>query len=315
MNIHKNARLTPRSRAALALRLAQGETLKAVAAAFSVSPNTARKWANRFKQGGVAALIDRSSRPQHLHRPTPEPVTLEVFSLRRHRLTGREVARRTGLSTATVSRLLRKAGLSRWRDLLPPPPVVRYERATPGEILHIDIKRLGRIEGIGHRITGDRQVRYRGAGWEYVHVAIDDHSRVAHAQVLPDEAHGSAVAFLRASVAHYARLGVRIQRIMTDNGGCYRANAFKKACAALGLHHLFTKPYTPKTNGKAERFIQSSLREWAYAHIYDHSSMRTAMLDRWLHRYNWHRPHSSLGNKPPVSRLPLSKNNLLMLHT
>jgi len=315
MNVHSNAKLTPKSREALALRLIHGETLKAVAAAFNVSAHTARKWHLRYLQGGKAALFDASSRPKRLPRLTPQSLTLEVFSLRRSRLTGREVACRTGLSRATVSRLLRKAGLNRWRSLVPLPPVIRYERDHPGELLHIDIKRLGAIRFPGHRVTGDLRFRSRGAGWEFVHVAIDDHSRVAFAQILPDERHDSAISFLEAAVAHYQSLGVALQGIMTDNGSCYTALAFKAACRRLGLRHLLTKPYTPKTNGKAERFIQSSLREWAYAHSYDHSSQRAAHLPRWIHRYNWHRPHSALNNRPPASRLPSSINNLLTLHT
>ncbi len=195
----------------------------------------------------------------------------------------------------------------------PPPPVVRYERATPGELLHLDIKKLGRIGRIGHRITGNRRDHVRGIGWECVHVCVDDHSRVAFAEVRPDERKETAVACLAAAVASYARLGVNVQRVMTDTGGCDRSFAFRDACLKLGLRHVRTRPYTPETNGKAERFIPSSLREWAYAQPYAHSDERTAQLPRWLHRYNWHRPHRSLHRLPPISRLNL-RDNVLTTH-
>jgi transposase InsO family protein len=195
--------------------------------------------------------------------------------------------------------------------------VRRYERENPGELIHIDIKKLGRFDKIGHRITGLRaeQVRTRGAGWEYVHVCIDDASRVAFAQIMPNERKESAVAFLQAAVAYYKHLGVTVQRVMTDNGSCYRSKAFRKACKRLGLKHIRTKPYTPKTNGKAERFIQTALREWAYAHAYSTSDHRADQLPVWLHRYNWHRPHGSLQSRIPISRLGLTGNNLLSLHS
>lgn len=197
--------------------------------------------------------------------------------------------------------------------LEPPAPVVRYERATPGELLHLDIKKLGRILRVGHRITGQRLETHQGAGWEHVHVAIDDASRVAYSQVLPDEEALSASAFLRAAVAYYAGLGVTVKEIMTDNGSCYRSTDFAQTCRELGLRHHFTRPYTPRTNGKAERFIQSALRE--YARAYARSHQRIAELPRWLHCYNWHRPHASLAGQPPISRLGLSRNNLLRLHS
>jgi transposase InsO family protein len=195
--------------------------------------------------------------------------------------------------------------------------VRRYEREHPGELIHIDIKKLGRFDRVGHRITGLRaeQIRTRGAGWEYVHVCIDDASRVAFAQIMPNERKESAAAFLRAAIAYYAGLGVTIQRVMTDNGSCYRSKAFRKVCKRLGLKHIRTRPYTPKTNGKAERFIQTALREWAYAHAYSTSDHRADQLPAWLHRYNWHRPHGSLQTRTPISRLGLTDNNLLRLHS
>ncbi|OYU65710.1 MAG: IS481 family transposase, partial [Burkholderiales bacterium PBB5] len=214
----------------------------------------------------------------------------QALACRREGLVYTEIAQHTGLSEATLSRVLRTVP----RHPPPPtPPVVRYERATPGELLHVDIKRLGRIDGIGHRITADPRDRCRGAGWECVHVCIDDHSRVAYADIRPDQQRHTAVAFLETALAYYARLGVRVQRVRTDNGRGYRAAAVRKACARHGLKHLRPRPYTPKTNGKAERFIQSSLREWAYVRPYTHSDQRSAELPRWLHRYNWHRPHRS----------------------
>ena len=192
----------------------------------------------------------------------------------------------------------------------------RYERENPGELVHIDIKKLGRFEQVGPRITGDRtgQSNGRGVGWEFVHVCIDDASRLAFSQILPDEKKESAVAFLKAAVAYYAGLGVVVQRVMTDNGACYKSFAFRDACRALGLRHIRTKPYTPKTNGKAERFIQTALREWAYAQAYPTSDRRAQELPIWLHRYNWHRPHSAIKSKPPISRLDLTEDNLLRLH-
>lgn len=308
--MHANARTTPRSRADIVrLVVKEGQTLKAAAAAFSVCPKTVRKWVARFREEGVAGLAGRSSRPRHSPRRTSAARRAEAWRWREQGLTYAEITRRTALSEATLSRLLRGHRVGP-----PPPPPVRYERAAPGELLHLDTKKLGRIERVGHRVTGDPRDRVRGAGWECVHVCIDDHSRVAYAEVRPDEKKESAVAFLEAAVRRYQQLGVSVQRVMTDNGSCYQSAAFRKACAKLGLRHLRTKPYTPKTNGKAERFIQSSLREWAYAQPYAHSAERTAQLHRWLHRYNWHRPHRSLHRLPPISRLNL-ENNPLTTHS
>jgi transposase InsO family protein len=220
-----------------------------------------------------------------------------------------------GVSPATVSRILRRLGLNRIAALEPAEPVRRYERDHPGELIHIDIKKLGRFDRVGHRITGDRTNNSRGIGWEFVHVCIDDASRLAFSKILPDEKKGSAVAFLHAAVAYYASLGVTVARVMTDNGSCYKSFDFRDACRDLGLRHIRTRPYTPKTNGKAERFIQTALREWAYALAYPNSERRAAELPIWLHRYNWHRPHGSLKSKPPISRLALNEDNLLRLHS
>lgn len=252
MNIHKNARLTPHSRAELARRVVSGQAPGEVAAAFGVDVKTVRKWAGRLAAEGSAGLADRSSRPHRLHRPTPAETLERIVGLRGQRLTGRQIARDVGVSPATVSRTLRRVGLSRMRDLKPAEPVRRYERATPGELIHIDIKKLGRFERVGHRITGDRtgQSNSRGVGWEFVHVVVDDASRIAFSQIMPDEKAPSAVAVLKAAVAYYQSLGVTVARVMTDNGSCYRAFAFRDACRALGLKHIRTRPYTPKTTAR-----------------------------------------------------------------
>ncbi len=318
MDTHKNAPLTPKGREAMVRSVIEGGLTKAAAALqFNITAKTVAKWVNRFRAEGVDGLRDRSSRPHSLPSQTPPATCAVVEALRRQRYTGKQIAAEAGVSPATISRILRRLGLNRIRDLEPAEPIRRYEREHPGELIHIDIKKLGKFNRIGHRITGDRtgQSNTRGIGWEFVHVCIDDASRVAFSRVMKDERKGSAVTFLRAAVAYYAGLGVTVQRVMTDNGSCYRSRAFAKACKKLGLKHIRTKPYTPKTNGKAERFIQTSLREWAYARAYNTSNERASELPRWLHRYNWHRPHGSIGSKPPISRLGLTGNNLLRLHS
>jgi transposase InsO family protein len=317
MNVHKNARLTAHSRADLVRRvLVERQSVEAVGEAFGVSIRTVRKWVDRFLSEGEQGLKDRSSRPRRLRRPTPAEGVAEVERLRRQRWTGKQIAAEVGVSPATVSRILKRLGLNRIKALEPAEPVRRYERQHPGDLIHIDIKKLGRFDKVGHRITGNpQQGKSRGAGWEFVHVCIDDASRVAFSQILPDEKKGSAAAFLKAAVAYYQSLGVAVARVMTDNGSCYRSRAFRNACRDLGLRHIRTKPYTPKTNGKAERFIQTALREWAYAQAYPTSNRRAQELPLWLHRYNWHRPHSSLKSKPPISRLALIEDNLLSLHS
>ena len=317
MDIHKNARLTPKGRERIVRQVLSGQTSKAIALAVGVCPRTIRKWLTRYCAEGLAGLEDRSSRPHRLRRPTPQEVVEKIARLRRQRGTGKQIAAEACVSPATVSRLLRRLGLNKL-SALEPEPVRRYERENPGELIHIDIKKLGRIGSVGHRITG-RQTgvvnRHLGIGWEFVHVCIDDASRIAFSRVMRDERKASAVAFLEAAVAYYTSLGIKVERVMTDNGSCYLSRAFGQACKKLGLKHIRTKPYTPKTNGKAERFIQTSLREWAYARAYNSSDERTAELPRWLHSYNWHRPHGSIGSKPPISRLSLDRNNLLRLHS
>jgi transposase InsO family protein len=251
-------------------------------------------------------------------KPNAAADVAAIEASRRQRHTGKQIAAEVGVSAATVSRVLRRLGLNSLKALEPAEPVRRYERANPGELIHIDIKKLGRIGSVGHRITGRRTGvvnRHLGIGWEFVHVCIDDASRIAFSQVMNDERKTSAIAFLEAAVAYYASLGVKVERVMTDNGSCYLSRAFDETCRMLGIRHIRTKPYTPKTNGKAERFIQTSLREWAYARAYDTSNQRAAELPRWLHSYNWHRPHGSIGSKPPISRIGLTGNNLLRLHT
>ena len=316
MNVHKNARLTPWGRERLARAVLSGQTPEAAARAAGVCPRTARKWVARLEAEGIEGLKDRSSRPHRLHRPTAMAVIERIETLRRQRWTGKQIAAELRVSPATVSRILRRLGLNRIAALEPAEPIRRYEREHPGELIHIDIKKLGRFDKIGHRITGDRQAgRSRAVGWEFVHVSIDDASRIGFSQILPDEKKESAVAFLGAAVAYYLSLGVTVARVMTDNGSCYRSKAFRRACRELGLKHVRTRPYTPKTNGKAERFIQTALREWAYAQAYPSSTRRAQELPVWLHRYNWHRPHSSLKSKPPISRLALDRDNLLRLHS
>jgi transposase InsO family protein len=316
MNVHKNARLTPRGRERIVRLVESGQTPKAVAQAAGVCPRTVRKWVERYRHEGLSGLSDRSSRPHRLRKPTPQAVVEQIEMLRRARRTGKQIAAELAISPATVSRVLKRLGLNRIDALEPAAPVHRYEREKPGEMIHIDIKKLGRFNRIGHRITGDRrgQSNSRGVGWEFVHVAIDDHSRVAFAKIMPSEKKRSATAFLRAAIAYYASLGIKVERVMTDNGSCYKSFAFRRLCKRLGLKHVRTKPYTPRTNGKAERFIQTSLREWAYAHAYRNSRERKAELPSWLHRYNWHRPHAGIDDKVPISRLGLAEDNLLRLH-
>ena len=316
MDTHKNAPLTPKGREAMVRSVVEGELSKAAAARqFNVSPKTVGKWVERFREEGVDGLRDRSSRPLSSPDQTPAATCAAIEDLRRQRHTGKQIAAEVGVSPATVSRVLHRLGLNRISALEPAEPVRRYEREHPGELIHIDIKKLGKFNRVGHRITGDPTIRSRNAGWEFVHVCIDDASRVGFSSIMKNERKESAVAFLKAAVAYYASLGVTTQRVMTDNGSCYRSRAFAKACKKLGLKHVRTRPYTPKTNGKAERFIQTSLREWAYACAYENSEQRAAELPRWLHRYNWHRPHGSLGSTTPISRLGRGRNNLLRLHT
>jgi len=317
MGIHKNAPLTPAGREILVRRvLDERQTPMAVATAMGVCLSTVRKWVGRFKAEGVAGLQDRSSRPHRSPTRTPSPLAEQIATLRRQRRTGSEIAITVGRSKATVFRILSRLGMNRLKSLEPAEPVRRYERDAPGDMIHIDIKKLGRFNRVGHRITGERTSpsNSRGLGWEFVHVCIDDNSRVAFSKIMSNEKAESAVTFLKAALAYYASLGITVSRVMTDNGACYKSHDFRNACADQGLKHVRTKPYTPKTNGKAERFIQTALREWAYAQAYETSAHRADELPQWLHRYNWHRPHASLRAQTPISRLGLDKDNLMRLH-
>ena len=317
MNIHKNARLTPIGRERLVQQVESGQTPETAARSAGVCPRTVRKWLARFRSEELAGLQDRSSRPHRLHRPTPASTVERIEALRRQRFTGHQIARDLGVSPATVSRVLRRLGLNRIAVLEPAEPVRRYERERPGELIHIDIKKLGRFERTGHRITGDRtgQSKSRGIGWEYLHLAVDDHSRLAYSEILPDEKRGSCLTFLFNAMRFFRRHGITVERVMTDNGSAFKSRRYAKALRLLGIRHRRTRPYTPKTNGKAERFVQTLLREWAYAKAYETSDQRRAELSAFLFRYNWLRPHMSLGAKPPVSRLSLSEDNLLRLHS
>lgn len=317
MNHHKNARLTFARRQEMVSDMTQAGVSPADAAkAAGVSEATARKWLGRFLAGGEAALADKSSRPAQSPRRISQSTALAIVELRKRRLTQARIASSLSVSESTVSRVLRRAGLSKLSQLEPAAPVQRYEHAAPGELLHIDTKKLGVIAREGHRIHGDRRSRVRGVGWEVLFVAVDDHARVAFTQMHPDERGPSAATFLRAAHAYYASLGVSIKRVLTDNGSPFMSRAWRETCAELGIAHKRTRAYRPQTNGKAERFIQSALREWAYGIAYDHSSERTAMLAKWQHHYNWHRPHAGIGGHPPMSRLPASaRKNLLTVHS
>jgi transposase InsO family protein len=310
MNIHKNARLTWQGRLLMVRRIIEeGWKVADAAAAAGLSQRRAYHWLARYRAGGEIALQDKSSTPARYRAPAPNPRDAAIERLRRERLTGDRIARQLGLPRSTVGAVLRRLGLGRLKALDPPAPVVRYQRERPGELLHLDTKKLGRIDGVGHRITGHHagHHRARGAGWEVLHVAIDDASRLAYTELLPDEKKASAIAFLDRALAWFARLGVAVERVMTDNGSAYRSHDFRTRLAGAGIRHIRTRPYTPKTNGKAERFIQTSLREWAYARAYRSSAERGQAMAPWIADYNHSRPHSALGGKPPLKML----NNVL----
>jgi transposase InsO family protein len=281
-------------------------------AAAGVSRQTTRKWIRRFQLEGEAGLLDRSSRPWRQPRKVAASREDLIVQLRRqYRLTAQALAELIGIPRSTLGRVLRRHRLSRARDLEPKVPVIRYERQAPGELIHLDIKKLGRIGVVGHRIHGDRTQRSRGIGWEYAHVAIDDFSRLAYLEVLPDEKGATSAGFLRRAVVWYRQHGIEAQRILTDNGAGYRSKKMARSCKRCKLRHLRTRPYTPRTNGKAERLIQTALREWAYAIPYASSRQRRDALPAWIHRYNFHRPHSALGRRPPIDRV----NNLVSTNT
>jgi transposase InsO family protein len=303
MDIHKNARLTLFGREQLAQRvLQQGETLKAAAAAFNVTPKTAAKWVARYRRDGSNGLFDRSSRPLRSPSRLPQAVVDHVIELRRRHTPGYEIARRTGLSPASISRILQRVRLSRWRDLHPAPPVVRYEHPHPGDLLHLDIKGLTRYQQVSLRGDGRRRGLRKHPGFEALHVAIDDHSRVAFTQMLPDQKASTTVGFLHDAVEFFSRHGIAVRALLTDNGSSYRSHQFRRACQQIGIRHHRTKAYSPQTNGKAERFIQTALREWAYAKHWQDSHERNQHLQPWTAYYNFARPHGSLNYQPPISR-------------
>jgi transposase InsO family protein len=293
----------------------QGLSATEAAAKPGVTPATARKWLGRYLAAGADGLADASSRPVRSPRAIEPGKALLIVELRRRSMLQARIAQSVGVSEATVSRVLRRAGLSRLSDLQPREPIQRYEHKEPGDLLHIDTKKLGRIERPSHRVTGNRKDSVEGAGWEYLFVAVDDHARLAFTAMHPDERKESAVQFLRDAVAYYNRLGVTIKRLLTDNGSAFRSKPFKAACQQLGIQHKFTRAYRPQTNGKAERFIQSALREWAYGWTYQNSAQRRDALHSWQHHYNWHRPHHGIGRVAPASRLPEPRHNLLTVHS
>ncbi len=311
MNSHKNARLTRLGRAHLMQQIAQ-VGLKTAAHQAGISTRRAQVWHRRFGEAGVDGLYDRSSRPHVSPRITTPDKRERIIDLRRnYRLPYPEIARRTGVSTATVGRICIHAAVAKLPPLETTPPKRRYERKTPDEILHLDTKKLARFERPGHRVTGDTSQHSRRPGYHALHVAIDDHSRVGFSLILPDEKAKNAITFTLAALHYYRALGVRVTRIMTDNGVAYRSKIFAKLLRRLKIRHLRTRPYTPRTNGKAERFIQTLLREWAYAYAYPNSDARSSELPFWITHYNFHRPHSSTENLPPVSRLGFTRNNVM----
>jgi transposase InsO family protein len=310
MNVHKNARLTPLGRALMISRIEQeGWPVKRAAQASGVSARTAYRWLGRHRRGDERRLHDRSSAPRRCPRKVPAERVAEIERLRRERRTGPQIARLLGMARSTVGLILRRLGLGRLKALDPKPVVIRYERERPGELLHLDIKSLGRIGRIGHRITGDRagQSRSRGIGWDHLHVAVDDASRLAYTEILPSLGQIDATAFLERALAWFGKMGVRVEQVMTDNGSAYRSKLFAAALQRSGVRHIRTRPFTPRTNGKAERLIQTSLREWAYARPYVSSDQRAQAVGPWTDDYNLARSHSGIGGLSPWQRL----NNLL----
>ena len=315
MNTHKHARLTFARRLQMVKQMTEdGLSACEAAEVHGVTPPTARKWLGRYLVGGDLALADASSRPARSPRAIDASKALLILEIRKRRMLQSTIARSVGVSESTVSRVLARAGLSKLSDLEPAPPIVRYEHEAPGDLLHIDTKKLGRIVRPGHRVTGNRKDSVEGAGWETLFVAIDDHARLAFTAMHPDEKKEEAVRFLHNAVSYYGKLGVTVKRLLTDNGSAFRSRDFRTACGELGITHKFTRAYRPQTNGKAERFIQSALREWAYGWTYQNSAQRAIALASWQHHYNCHRPHSGIGGVPPISRLSPSRKNLLTLH-
>jgi transposase InsO family protein len=312
MKLHANAVTCPKSRLKIVCRAMAGEARETIAADHEISERTVAKWVGRYRAEGEIGLVDRSSAPRSVPHRTREDRIEVIAALRRLRMTGAEIAMCLGMPLSTVSAVLTRIGLGKLSRLEPPEPPNRYERARPGELIHVDVKKLGVINGAGHRVNGRRasqNVTRRGRrqgkapGWEFVHVCVDDATRLAYVEVLSDEQGTTAAGFLRRAVAFYASYGITVQRVMSDNGACYRSTIHAVACRLLGLRHLRTRPYRPRTNGKAERFIRTMLGGWAYGAIYATSAERTAALDGWVWTYNHRRPHGSLRHKPPAARL------------
>jgi transposase InsO family protein len=311
VTLHRNARTCPRSRRLLVDRvLVEGWLLVAAAEAAGVSGRTAWKWVDRYRREGEAGLEDRPSAPRRVPSRTPADREELILALRELRFTSPEIAETLGMPLSTVGAVLSRHGLGKLPRLQPDEPANSYERPRPGELVHIDVKKLGKIARPGHRVHGDRTTRARGIGWEFVHVAVDDATRLAYVEVLADEQAATAVGFLRRAIAFFARWGIRVERLLTDNGNAYRSTVHALACRALGIRHLRTRPYRPRTNGKAERFIRTLVDGWAYGAVYRTSAERTAALAGWLDWYNRLRPHRSLGRKPPLTRLA-EMNNLV----
>lgn len=306
MNIHKLARLTPFGREAVVQRVRAGVPVAVVAREAGVSRQTVYKWCRRAEQAAPEGLQDRASTPHHSPRRLVRYRRRQIEKRRRQRWSSRRIAQYYDLPISTVVTEIRRLGLNRLAALEPPRPLVRYERERPGELVHLDIKKLGKIGRVGHRIHGNRRTRVHGIGWEYTHVAIDDHSRLAYAEVLADETAETTAGFLQRAVAWYAAQGIAVERLLTDNGSAYRSHHFAQVALALGISQRFTQAYRPQTNGKAERFIRTLLTEWAYATAYGRSARRTAALPRYLTYYNFHRRHSALQDVPPASRLPIT---------
>jgi transposase InsO family protein len=317
MKLHANARTCPRSRRLAVDRVErEGWTLASAAGAAGVSVRTVSKWRRRYREEGEQGLLDRCSAPASVPSRTSEARVAVIAGLRQLRMTAAEIAEVLAMPVSTVSGILTRIGLGKLWRLEPLEAANRYEKTRPGELVHIDVKKLGRIGRPGHRVHGDRRTRSRGIGWEYVHVAIDDATRLAYVEVLEDEKATTAVGFLRRAIAHFAAFGIRVERLMTDNGNAYRSAIHALACKTLGLKHLRTRPYRPRTNGKAERFIRTMLGGWAYSAIYRTSDERRGALVGWLNFYNRRRPHRSLGRQAPIERLhALNRNNLLGSYT
>ncbi len=309
MKLHANAPCGPKGRRTMVRRVVdEGWSLAEAAEAAGVSERTCWKWVGRYRSEGELGLWDRSSEPARVPHRTPEDRVEAIAALRRLRMTGAEIAELLSMPLSTVSAILSRIGLGKRSRLEPPEPPNRYERSAPGELVHVDVKKLARFHRPGHRMLGRGRGRYdeRGVGYDYVHVCVDDYSRLAYVEVLPNERATTAIAFLRRAVSWFEQRGVRVQAVMSDNGSAYRSKLHKVACIALGIRHLRTRPRRPRTNGKAERFIQTMLGGWAYGALYRDSGERNRALLGWLTHYNYTRRHGSLGHKPPSSRL----NNL-----